>query len=104
MRKFLTVLLILTVVSGCSDSENNKIDIPITSEVENLISHSEEFEQKILSYDTPGGKIHFAIGFGIANSIMVEGDDGNIIIDAADSMYEADKIYNLFKQKKFKSY
>ena len=99
MRKFLTVLLILAVVSGCSDSENNKIDIPITSEVENLISHSEEFEQKILSYDTPGGKIHFAIGFGIANSIMVEGDDGNIIIDAADSMYEADKIYNLFKQK-----
>ena len=99
MRKFLTVLLILTVVSGCSDSENNKIDIPITSEVENLISHSKEFEQKILSYDTPGGKIHFAIGFGIANSIMVEGDDGNIIIDAADSMYEADKIYNLFKQK-----
>ena len=99
MQKFLTVLLILTVVSGCSDSENNKIDIPITSEVENLISHSEEFEQKILSYDTPGGKIHFAIGFGIANSIMVEGDDGNIIIDAADSMYEADKIYNLFKQK-----
>ena len=99
MRKFLTVLLILTVVSGCSDSKNNKIDVPITSEVENLISHSEEFEQKILSYDTPGGKIHFAIGFGIANSIMVEGDDGNIIIDAADSMYEADKIYNLFKQK-----
>ena len=99
MRKFLTVLLIFTVVSGCSDSENNKIDVPITSEVENLISHSEEFEQKILSYDTPGGKIHFAIGFGIANSIMVEGDDGNIIIDAADSMYEADKIYNLFKQK-----
>ena len=99
MRKFLTVLLILTIVSGCSDSENNKIDIPITSEVENLISHSKEFEQKILSYDTPGGKIHFAIGFGIANSIMVEGDGGNIIIDAADSMYEADKIYNLFKQK-----
>ena len=99
MQKFLTVLLILIVVSGCSDSENNKIDIPITSEVENLISHSEEFEQKILSYDTPGGKIHFAIGFGIANSIMVEGDDGNIIIDAADSMYEAGKIYNLFKQK-----
>ena len=99
MQKFLTVLLILTVVSGCSDSENNKIDVPITSEVENLISHSEEFEQKILSYDTPGGKIHFAIGFGIANSIMVEGDGGNIIIDAADSMYEADKIYNLFKQK-----
>ena len=75
------------------------MDIPITSEVEDLISHSEEFDQKILSYDTPGGLIHFAIGFGIANSIMVEGDDGNIIIDAADSIYEAEKIYSLFKLK-----
>ena len=99
MHKYFSLSFIITILYGCSDSVENKIDIPITSAVEDLVLHSEEFEQKILSYDTPGGKIHFAIGFGIANSIMVEGDDGNIIIDAADSMYEADKIYNLFKQK-----
>ena len=40
------------------------------------------------------GQIHFAIGFGIANSIMVEGENGNIIIDAADSVYEAEQIYS----------
>ena len=78
---------------GCSQSEDIQINIPTTSEVENLIAHSEEFKQQVLSYETPGGRIHFAIGFGIANSIMVEGEDGNIIIDAADSIYEAEKIY-----------
>ena len=87
MHKFFKIFLILVVVTGCSNSDSKKIDIPYSSEVEDLILHSEEFEQKVLSYDTPGGLIHFAIGFGIANSIMVEGNGGNIIIDAADSMY-----------------
>ena len=99
MHKFFKIFLILVVITGCSNSDSKKIDIPYSSGVEDLISHSEEFEQKVLSYDTPGGLIHFAIGFGIANSIMVEGNGGNIIIDAADSMYEAEKVYNLFKQK-----
>ena len=45
-----------------------------------LVNHSNEFNKEILSYDTSGGKVHVAIGFGIANSIMVEGVDGNIII------------------------
>ena len=85
---------------SCADNDNDfNINIPSTSEVETLIEHSKEFEKKVLSYDTPGGKIHFAIGFGIANSIMVEGENGNIIIDAADSVYEAEQIYSLFSEK-----
>ena len=75
------------------------LDVPTSSNVEDLIKHTEEFKQQILSYDTPGGKIHFAIGFGIANSIMVEGEDSNIIIDASDSIYEAEKIYSLFYKR-----
>ena len=85
---------------SCADNDSDfNINIPSTSEVETLIEHSKEFEKKVLSYDTPGGKIHFAIGFGIANSIMVEGENGNIIIDAADSVYEAEQIYSLFSEK-----
>ena len=99
MHKFFKIFLILVVVTGCSDSDNKKIDIPYSSGVEDLISHSEEFEQKVLSYDTPGGLIHFAIGFGIANSIMVEGNGGNIIIDAADSMYEAERSITYLNKK-----
>jgi len=97
--KYFILTITLILLLGCSNSDTEIIDIPITSDVEDLIEHSKEFEQQVLSFDTPGGKIHFAIGFGIANSIMVEGEEGNIIIDAADSVYEAEKIYSLFRQK-----
>ena len=99
MFKYYIFTITLALLLGCSNSDTEIIDIPITSDVEDLIEHSKEFEQQVLSFDTPGGKIHFAIGFGIANSIMVEGEEGNIIIDAADSVYEAEKIYSLFRQK-----
>ncbi len=99
MFKYFILTITLILLLGCSNSDTEIIDIPITSDVEDLIEHSKEFEQQVLSFDTPGGKIHFAIGFGIANSIMVEGEEGNIIIDAADSVYEAEKIYSLFRQK-----
>jgi len=91
-------LLFCLFLLSCAP-QDNEIEIPKTSQVENLIEHSKEFERKIYSYSTPGGKIHVAIGFGIANSIMVEGDGGNIIIDSSDSTYEAEEIYKLFKQK-----
>ena len=93
------ILLLSTILVSCSKPSSYDIEIPITSEVEKLIQHTSEFDKQVLSYETSGGKIHFAIGFGIANSIMVEGDKGNIIIDASDSVFEAEKIYSLFSQK-----
>ena len=97
-KKHLTLLLSIFLIS-CSNPSSYDIEVPLTSEVEKLIQHSKEFDRQVLSYDTPGGAIHFAIGFGIANSIMVEGKEGNIIIDASDSVFEAEKIYSLFSKK-----
>ena len=99
MNKFLLISFLFIFLYSCSNSNNTDINIPITSEVESLVEHTKEFEKKVLSYETPGGRIHFAIGFGIANSIMVEGENGNVIIDAADSVYEAEQIYSLFSKK-----
>ena len=99
MHQKLLIFLLCIFIISCSNSSSNDIDIPTTSEVEKLIEHSKEFERQVLSYETPGGLIHFAIGFGIANSIMVEGKEGNIIIDASDSVFEAEKIYSLFQEK-----
>ena len=98
ISKNISSLLFCFFLLSCAP-QDSEIEIPKTSQVENLIEHSKEFERKVYSYDTPGGKIHVAIGFGIANSIMVEGDLGNIIIDSSDSTYEAEEIYKLFKQK-----
>jgi len=97
-KKFAAFSIIFFLLS-CSDNQALDIDVPTTSQVEKLIEHSKEFEQQVISFNTPGGKIHFAIGFGIANSIMVEGDGGNIIIDASDSVFEAEKIYSLFVEQ-----
>ena len=99
MYKKLVSVFTITFLISCSDSDTAYIDVPYSSEAERLVEHSKEFEQKVLSYETPGGTIHFAIGFGIANSIMVEGEGGNVIIDASDSVYEAQRIYSLFSKK-----
>jgi len=73
ISKNISSLLFCFFLLSCAP-QDSEIEIPKTSQVENLIEHSKEFERKVYSYDTPGGKIHVAIGFGIANSIMVEGD------------------------------
>lgn len=98
MRLFLYIFIFI-IVSSCSKEVNELSDIPKFSDVEDLISHTSEFDKNIYSYDTPGGLIHIAVGFGIANSIMIEGQEGNIIIDVTDSTSEAEKVYALFKEK-----
>jgi len=90
-KDYLLSFFVLIIFFSCKPKEDN-FDIPKISSVEKLIEHSDEFEQNILTYETPGGKVHFAIGYGNENSIMVEGDEGNIIIDASDSTYEASEI------------
>jgi alkyl sulfatase BDS1-like metallo-beta-lactamase superfamily hydrolase len=64
-----------------------------TSEVEKLFKHSEEFTQAIYSYEN---RIHAAVGYGIANSYLIEGNGLNIIIDATDSTFQAEKVYTEF--------
>ena len=91
------IFIACILISACSKSE--PVEAPKISKVEKLINHSEEFNKEVLTYETPGGRVHIAIGFGIANSIMVEGIDGNIIIDSADSAFEAEEIYSFFKKK-----
>lgn len=100
-KNYYSLILSVIFLLSCAPEQNieqDNVEIQPISSVEKLIEHSKEFEKTIISHETPGGKIHIAIGFGIANSIMVEGDNGNIIIDASDSVYEAAQIYTNFKK------
>ncbi|CAF3918179.1 unnamed protein product [Adineta steineri] len=56
---------------------------------EGLVKHSEEFTKQIITV-LPG--IHCAIGYGLANSILIEGNDGNIIIDTLESRESAEEV------------
>ena len=89
------LLILLVMLSACSDSgddQNREIDLVV---LEDLIEHTKEFEKRVYSYENG---LHIAVGYGIANSIMVEGVDGNIIIDASDSVAEAEEVYSHFRK------
>ena len=49
---------------------------------EQLEKHSEEFVKEVIKV---GDNIYCAIGYGLANCIMLEGDDGVVIIDTLES-------------------
>ncbi len=51
-----------------------------------LAAHSAEFERRVVQV-TDG--VHVAIGFGLANSILIEGTEGSIIVDAMGSIESA---------------
>ena len=80
---------------SCGEDSDKQLSKQTSLSVEKLVEHSQEFEPNVYSY---GNGIHMAVGYGIANSIMVEGDNGNIIIDASDSTFEAELVYKQFKK------
>ena len=92
---FLQISIICILLISCSKTDSVSMPTPeITLEVEKLYKHSEEFTQNIYSYENG---IHAAVGYGIANSYLIEGSGLNIIIDATDSTFQAEKVYSEFK-------
>ena len=53
---------------------------------EKLIAHTQEFRKEIIRV-TDG--VYVAVGYALANSILIEGDDGVIIIDTTESQAAA---------------
>jgi len=60
-----------------------------------LAEHSKIFKKGV---EKVGSNIFAAIGYGIANSIMIEGDDGVIIVDTMTTMEEAAEVLAEFRK------
>ncbi len=60
-----------------------------------LAEHTAEFEKGVIEV-TDG--VHVAIGFGLANSILIEGDDGVIIVDTMESSASAAAVKKEFQK------
>jgi alkyl sulfatase BDS1-like metallo-beta-lactamase superfamily hydrolase len=58
-----------------------------------LQAHSAQFRQEVVQV-LPG--IHVAIGYGLANAILIEGRDGLIIVDAMESAEAAEAVKKVF--------
>jgi len=69
-------------------------DVPETV-APSLWAHSAEFERDVIEV-TNG--VYVAVGFALANSIMVEGDDGVVIIDVTESVEEAQAVWAAFQE------
>lgn len=63
---------------------------------DDLKAHSVEFRQEVI---TPAPGVHVAIGYGIANSVLIEGDDGAIVIDTMESLEAARLVAAEFAKK-----
>ena len=74
----------LITLAGCSKEQPlDSLDI---SSNPDLAAHTEEFRREVIKV-TDG--VWVAIGFGLANSILIEGDDGAIIVDTMESLEAA---------------
>ena len=87
--KFLIPILLL--VFSCSETE--PIEQAKEATPEDLINHTEEFKKEIIEV-TEG--IHVAVGFALANAILIEGDGSNIIIDTTGTVETAQEVKDLF--------
>ena len=87
----LRILLILLVLLSCSNEEEKR-DISSVSRGENnedLSLLSEDFQEKIYS---PLPNLHVAVGYGLANSILVVGDGESLIIDTMGGIETANRV------------
>ena len=87
--KFLIPILLF--IFSCSETE--PIEQAKEATPEDLINHTEEFRKEIIEV-TEG--IHVAVGFALANAIMIEGDGSNIIIDTTGTVETAQEVKTLF--------
>ena len=90
MKNPISLFVLLLFLSSCqSKKENFTFEKPILS-VDNLKKHSAEFITPEVIEVVEG--VHVAIGFGLANSILIEGENGNIIVDCMESNEAAAKV------------
>lgn len=95
MRSKLLYLLVIIFLLSCG-KENHKVsfDESLVADA-SLYKHSEEFKKEVIKVKD---NIYVAIGFGLANSIMIVGNDGIIIVDAMETSEAAEAVMKEFRK------
>ena len=96
--KIRLLLSVLILVYSCSESK--PIEQANSSSPEDLVNHSLEFKKEIIEV-TEG--VHVAVGFALANAIMIEGKNSNIIIDTTNILSESYRSFNSPPSRKGRS-
>ena len=91
IMRLLQLLIILQLFVSCSETITLESSEPQTPK--DLIVHSEEFKKELITV-TDG--VHVAVGYALANSILIEGETTNIIIDTTGTEETAREVKALF--------
>ncbi|HZR37710.1 MAG TPA: alkyl sulfatase dimerization domain-containing protein [Nevskia sp.] len=94
MRKIL-ILLPLVALAACGRSHPAAPAAGAAPTPQALAAHSEEFRPELVKV-TDG--VYVAVGYGIANSILLEGADGDIVVDTTESVESARKVLAEFRK------
>jgi alkyl sulfatase BDS1-like metallo-beta-lactamase superfamily hydrolase len=97
---FIVLLLVCVASVGLfmklrSQPNMHKKTIANVQAAGSLKEHTKHFERKIYKV---ADNVYSAVGFGLANSIMIEGDDGLIIVDTMESLQEARNVLGEFRK------
>ncbi|MBI5505248.1 MAG: MBL fold metallo-hydrolase [Deltaproteobacteria bacterium] len=84
--------LVLGLATGCSKKETSGDGAGSDA---GLVAAVAEFPRQVI--EVTGG-VHVAVGFGLANSIMIEGSDGVVIVDAMESAEAARPVREAFRK------
>ena len=79
------------IIFSCS--ETTSIEASKSPTPDDLIAHTAEFKKEVIEV-TEG--VHVAIGYALANAILVEGENSNIIIDTTGTIETAREVKALF--------
>ena len=90
--KIYIYLLFFFILISCSEEIEIETSLPATPE--DLIQHTSEFQKEVIEV-TDG--VHMAIGFALANAMMVEGENSNIIIDTTGTVETAREVKDIFQ-------
>lgn len=86
---------VLAVVACAGTPPAGEKRIPDVGISQALSEHSREFRKEVIEV-VPG--IHVAVGFGLANSILIEGDQGTVIVDTMETVEQARTVRTAFEK------
>ena len=91
IKGFITSL-VLFFLAGCEQPQE---PLDFSKTPKELSQHTQIFEKSVVKVTD---RVHVAIGYGLANSIMIEGDDGLIIVDTMETVEEGNAVLNEFRR------
>ncbi|MBN2161158.1 MAG: MBL fold metallo-hydrolase [Spirochaetes bacterium] len=91
-RTAIACIVLILAFAGCGKDETELKNVDATQK---LKEHSKEFEKKIYRVDEG---IYSAVGYGLANSILLVGKDGVIVIDTMETRAEGERVWKEFRK------